>query len=195
MNAAVLRAAPPAAGPAPRNRLVGDAGFAMAAKLFYLVTRLCLPPLVLAHVSLAEYGLWAACFVIVGYIGLADLGLSSVYVRYVARLHAQGDTAGISRTLSTGMIGIGAVACVVLGVLYAAAPLLLDLLKIEAAARQTATVLVLGTATVFLADMALGGFAYLLHGLQRIRLEQKIGLAACMRRATPRGSAARCRRD
>jgi O-antigen/teichoic acid export membrane protein len=179
MSAEVLCAAPPAARPAVRNRLVGDAGFTMAAKLFYLVTRLCLPPLVLANISLAEYGLWAACFVIIGYVGLADLGLSSVYVRYVARLHAQGDTGGISRTLSTGMISIGAIACAVLGALHFAMPLLLDVLKVEEASRQTATALVMGTAFVFLADMTLGGFAYLLHGLQRIRLEQQICVAAC----------------
>ena len=170
-------AAPTAQAPAARG-MVGDAGFAMAAKLLYLVTRLGLPPLILAHISLAEYGLWAACFVIVGYIGLADLGLSSVYVRYVARMNAQGDTDGISRTLSTGMLSLGAIACVLLGVLYALLPAALDLLKIEPAARGTAAILVLGTAAVFLADMALGGFAYLLHGMQRIRLEQQIWVAA-----------------
>jgi O-antigen/teichoic acid export membrane protein len=37
----------------------------------------------------------------------------------------------------------------------------------------------MGTACIFLADMTLGGFAYLLHGLQRIRLEQQICVAAC----------------
>ncbi len=168
--------------PAPRSaapaRLVGDAGFAMGAKLFYLVTRLGLPPLILAHISLAEYGLWAACFVIVGYIGLADLGLSSVYVRYVARMNAAGDTHGISRTLCTGMLSIGAISCVLLIALYALLPAALDLLKIEPAARGTAAVLIMGTACVFLADMTLGGFAYLLHGMQRIRIEQRIWVAA-----------------
>jgi O-antigen/teichoic acid export membrane protein len=175
----VATGAPRIAGPAPRSRLVGDAGFAMLAKLFYLATRLGLPPLILAHITLAEYGLWAACFVIIGYIGLADLGLPSIYVRYVARMHAQGDTAGINRTLSTGMLSLGAVACLLLGVLYAALPLLLDLLKIDASLRREAALLVMGTGFVFLADMTLGGFAYLLHGMQRIRLEQKIGVAAC----------------
>ena len=163
---------------AGRDRLVGDAGFAMVAKLFYLATRLGLPPLVLAHVSLAEYGLWAACFVIIGYIGLADLGLPSVYVRYVARLRARNDTDGISRTLSTGMFSIGAISCLVLAGLYAALPLCLDLLRVEGAARAGAATLIMGTAFVFLADMTLGGFAYLLHGLQRIRLEQQICVAA-----------------
>ncbi len=181
MSAVITRANSVAAAEAPaaRDRMVGDAGFTMAAKLFYLVTRLGLPPLVLAHLTLAEYGLWAACFVIIGYIGLADLGLPSIYVRYVARLHAGGDTDGINRTLSTGMFTIGAIACGVLIVLYAALPLTLDLLKIEGPARASAAVLLMGTACVFLADMTLGGFAYLLHGLQRIRLEQQICVAAC----------------
>jgi len=164
---------------ASHGRIVGDAGFAMGAKLFYLATRLGLPPLVLAHITLAEYGLWAACFVIIGYIGLADLGLPSIYVRYVARLHARGDVDGISRTLSTGIFSVGAIAVAALGVLYAVLPACFDLLKIEQAARPAASLLIIGTAAVFLADMTLGGFAYLLHGLQRIRLEQQIGVAAC----------------
>jgi O-antigen/teichoic acid export membrane protein len=182
MNAVIVgdAGAAPAVLPAARDRMVGDAGFAMAAKLFYLVTRLGLPPVVLAHVTLAEYGLWAACFVIIGYIGLADLGLPSIYVRYVARLHARGDTDGISRTLSTGMLTIGALSAVVLVALYAALPLALDLLRIEGPARASAAVLIMGTACVFVADMTLGGFTYVLHGLQRIRLEQQISVAACM---------------
>lgn len=167
------------APPSGHDRIVGDAGFAMGAKLFYLVTRLGLPPLVLAHITLAEYGLWAACFVIIGYIGLADLGLPSIYVRFVARLHARGDVDGISRTLSTGIFSIGAIAVAALAGLYLALPLCFDLLKVDPAARPTASLLIIGTAAVFLADMTLGGFAYMLHGLQRIRLEQQIGVAAC----------------
>jgi O-antigen/teichoic acid export membrane protein len=182
VSAAILKgdaAATSIAEQAGRDRLVGDAGFAMGAKVFYLATRLGLPPIVLAHITLAQYGLWAACFVIIGYIGLADLGLPSIYVRYVARLHARGDTDGISRTLSTGMLSIGAIACAALVALYAALPLCLDLLRIEGPARHDAAMLIMGTACVFLADMTLGGFAYMLHGLQRIRLEQQIGIAAC----------------
>jgi O-antigen/teichoic acid export membrane protein len=176
------RAAEAAAANAPRpghDRIVGDAGFAMGAKLFYLVTRLGLPPLVLAHITLAEYGLWAACFIIIGYIGLADLGLPSIYVRYVARLHTRGDVDGISRTLSTGIFTVGTMAAAVLVGLYLALPLCFELLKVDPAARSTATLLIIGTAAVFLADMTLGAFAYLLHGLQRIRLEQQIVVAAC----------------
>jgi O-antigen/teichoic acid export membrane protein len=67
----------------------------------------------------------------------------------------------------------------VLAVLYAALPLALDLLRIEGPARANASMLVMGTACVFVADMTLGGFAYLLHDLQRIRLEQQICVAAC----------------
>ena len=45
--------------------------FGMGGKLLYAATRVALPPLALAHMGLADYGLWAACFVLVGYIGMA----------------------------------------------------------------------------------------------------------------------------
>ena len=92
-----------------------NAGFAMFAKVFYLVSRLAVPPLVLAHVTLAEYGLWSAAFVLIMYIGLTDVGFSNVYLRFVARFLAQGDIAASNRLLSTGVYTLAPRAVAVCG--------------------------------------------------------------------------------
>jgi len=155
----------------------GNAGIAMFAKALYLATRLCVPPLVLAHITLAEYGLWTACFVLIMYVGLTDIGFSSVYVRFTARYHAEGDVAGINRLLSTGVILLSGMALIVLAGVWLALPLVLDFLKVGAIYRQQASVLVLGTTSMFLLDLTLGAYCYLLHGLQRIREEQKVAIA------------------
>jgi O-antigen/teichoic acid export membrane protein len=148
----------------------------MLAKVFYLASRLAVPPLVLAHVTLAEYGLWSAAFVLIMYIGLTDVGFSNVYVRFVSRFHAQGDVAAINRLLSTGVFTLTLLAALVLLGLWAALPQVLDFLNVDAAHRGTAAILMFGAAGMFLVDLSLGAYCYLLHGLQRIRQEQTVAI-------------------
>ena len=148
----------------------------MFANVFYLASRLLLPPLVLSHLSLADYGLWSACFILIMYIGLTDAGFSNVYVRFVARFHAKGDFAAINRLLSTGVITLSLMAVCVLFVLWFALPQVLGFLKVLPEQRGMATILVMGSATMFLLDLSLGAYCYLLHGLQRIREEKQVAI-------------------
>ena len=168
--------ATPIATPAATPDVAGNASFAMAANAFYLITRLLLPPLVLSHVSLADYGLWSACFILIMYIGLADVGFSNVYVRFTSRYHAHGDTAAINRLLSTGVLTLSLVAVSVLGSLWLVLPQVLEFLKVLPQQREMATILVMGSAAMFLLDLSLGAYCYLLHGLQRFREEKKVAI-------------------
>ncbi len=167
---AAVRAAP----------LRGDMAFVVGSKLLYLATRLAVPPLVLSHVGLSEYGLWTTCFILVSYIGMSASGFSTVYVRYVAQYHARHDHQAISRLLSTGILTMGALAAALLLGLWLAIPALLALFKVAPAARATASTLWLGACAIFLLDASVGAFGYVLHGLQRIRREQQIWIAACL---------------
>ncbi|WP_080894019.1 lipopolysaccharide biosynthesis protein [Ralstonia solanacearum] len=166
---------PTAAQTAP---LRSDMAFVVGSKLLYLVTRLAMPPLVLSHVGLAEYGLWTTCFILVSYIGMSASGFSTVYVRYVAQYHARQDHQAISRLLSTGILTMGAVAALLLLTLWLTMPGLLVLFNVAAPARATASTLWLGACAIFLLDASVGAFGYVLHGLQRIRREQQIWIAA-----------------
>ena len=154
-----------------------NASIAMFAKALYLATRLCVPPLVLAHISLAEYGLWTACFLLIMYVGLTDVGISNVYVRFTARYHAEGNVDGVNRLLSTGVILLSGMALVILAGVCATLPAILGFLKIDAVYREKASILVIGTTGIFLLDLSLGAYCYLLHGLQRIKEEQKVAIA------------------
>jgi len=115
----------------PTPDIASNASISMFANMFYLVSRLILPPMILAHVSLAEYGLWSACCVLLMYIGLTDAGFSNVYVRYTARYHAQGDTDSINKLLSTGVLTLSAVALVLLCAIWFVIPHLLSLLNVS----------------------------------------------------------------
>jgi O-antigen/teichoic acid export membrane protein len=84
------------------NRLVSRNIFSsIGAKLLYLVTRFFLPPIILAYISLEEYGIWAMCFILIGYLGMSAFGVSNVYIRYVAQYHAQGEEHRIGAAISS----------------------------------------------------------------------------------------------
>ncbi len=168
---------PAAAAVTATPDVAGNASIAMFAKALYLVTRLLVPPMVLAHVALAEYGLWSACFVLIMYIGITDVGFSNVYVRFVACYHALGDTVSINRLVSTGVITLSVLACIAWCAVWLCLPTLLDFLKVAPDHQQMARVLLLGTSAMFLLDLTLGAHCYLLHGLQRFREEQRVAIA------------------
>lgn len=161
-----------------RSGSAGDMLFGIGGKLLYAATRVALPPLALAHMGLAEYGLWAACFVLVGYLGMAASGFTLVYLRQTAHHHARGDVVAIGRLLSTGMLTMGALTLALMAGLWFALPGLLELFSVPPAQRALATQLWLGTAVVFLADMSLGAFANVLHAIGRVRQEQKVWVLA-----------------
>ena len=156
----------------------GDMLFGMGGRLLYAATRVALPPLALAHMGLGDYGLWAACFVLVGYIGMAASGFTLVYLRTTAQYHAKGDTGAIGRLLSTGMLSMGALALALLAGLWLAMPWLLNLFNVAPEQRPLATDLWLGTLAVFLADMSIGAFANVLHAIGRLRQEQRVWVVA-----------------
>lgn len=170
---------PPAtAAPTTGPALQGDMLFVACGKLLYLATRLAVPPLVLGHVDLAAYGLWTTCFVLVSYIGVSASGFAAVYVRYVAQYRARGELEAINRLLSTGIAAMGLIAALILALLWAAMPSLLELFHVPDELRQPAGWLWLGASAIFLLDNSLGAFGYVLHGLQHIRREQQIWIAA-----------------
>lgn len=166
------------AQPSPHGQFAGDIRFTLVAKVLYLLTRVALPPIVLAHVPLADYGLWSIAFIVVSYLGLTASGFASVYVRRGAIAHAAGDVAQISRLLSTGITVLGSLSLTLFAGLLLALPWTLNALDVAPAQRATASLLVLGACGIFLADIALGAYAYLLQGIGRIRSEQKIWVAA-----------------
>jgi len=162
------------------NKLLGNAVAGMAATGIYLVSRLLLTPLVLSFITLAEFGLWSMCFVILSYTSMGAFGVNTTYIRYTAHFHAQGQDTEIGRLLSTGMSAMLLFcSCFLLG-LFFGLPAILDIFHVEPAMRTTATVLILGTAAVFSLDLTLGGFRSVVEGLQEIALVKKIYISAAL---------------
>lgn len=146
----------------------------MAARLLYLLSRLALPPLVLSHVGLAEYGLWSIAFVLVSYLGLTASGIATVYVREIARARERDDVACASRILSTGVLLtllLGGIFCTGLAL---SLPWVLAKFQLNPALRTLATQLVFTCCLIFLADLTLGAWGYVLHALKQVQEQQRI---------------------
>lgn len=151
-----------------KNLLSKNASVYLAAKVFYMFTRFFLPPLTLSYVTLEEYGIWAACFILIGYLGMSAFGVSNVYVRYIAEYHARKEIDNINRLLSTGLTVIAALSVALLAALWFCLPLIIARFNIPPGLHHTAFTLIFITAATFMLDMSFGAFAYVLTGLQRI---------------------------
>lgn len=178
-DAAVMSGAP---GPpitddgkmARKKLLFQNVSVNLAAKIFYMLTRFFLPPLTLSYVSLSEYGIWATCFILIGYLGMSAFGVSNVYVRYVAQYHARGEQVKINRLLSTGLAVVTAVCLVLLVALWVGLPWFISRLNVPEPQRKMAFTLMFITAATFMLDLSFGAFAYVLSGLQQITAQNVV---------------------
>lgn len=151
-----------------KNLLSKNASVNLLARVFYMLTRFFLPPLTLSYVSLEEYGIWATCFILIGYLGMSAFGVSNVYVRYVAQYQARKEIDKINRLLSTGLTVIAILSILLLVALWFGLPLLITRFNIPSGLHHTAFILIFITASTFMLDLSFGAFAYVLNGLQRI---------------------------
>lgn len=152
----------------------------LGSKGLYLLSRVFLPPLILSQLSLEEYGVWATCFILIGYLGMGAFGVSSVYVRYTAAYAAKGEYDEISRLVSTGVVVVTAVNLALLVGVWFTLPAVVDLFHVEPAFRETAQTLLFITTAVFLLDLSFGVFEDVLNGLQHITKTNAIWVSTFM---------------
>ncbi len=160
------------------KKVYRNAFYSGAYHLWYLGTRLLITPLVLTYVSLEEYGLWAYCFVLLGYIGLAANGFSGAYLKYGAHHRATGNNQGINVLLSTGVITLLALSLILAPLLYWTLPYFLHWLITDPSLLESGWTLLLGAGIIFIINFTLSGFQNILEGDQRTDLVRKIHFAA-----------------
>jgi len=136
--------------------------------LLYLLTRIGLPPLILNSVSVEEYGIWSACFILISYIGMGAFGVSNAYIRYSAEYAASQAYGKIGRLVSAGLILTLSLSLGVLLALWFAMPWVIAWFKIPPAHVEVARILILGSVATMLLDLTFGAFSYVLAGLQKI---------------------------
>ena len=139
----------------------------VGARVGYLVSRFFIPPFVLAHISLAAYGLWATAFILVSYVGISTMGISNVYIKYIAEYSARREYDKANRLLSTGLLLTIPTCLLIFALLWIGWPTVVNWLHIEASLRTDAKEVVLSVSAIFLASISLAAFRDVLVGVQK----------------------------
>jgi len=72
--------------------------FGLAANL---VISFFMAPFIVRRLGDSSYGIWALMLQLTGYMGVVDVGLRSALVRFVSKLRAQNDQAGLNQLMSS----------------------------------------------------------------------------------------------
>jgi O-antigen/teichoic acid export membrane protein len=145
----------------------------VAARIGYLVSRFFIPPFVLAHVTLEAYGLWSTAFIVVSYVGLSTMGISTVYIKFVAEYCARRDYLKANQLLSTGLCLTVPFCSIVFACFYFLWPHMVIWLHIAPALRGDAREVVLSVVATFLASLSLGAFHDVVVGAQKTDMVQR----------------------
>ena len=140
----------------------------IVARVVNMARGVCLVPFLLSHIGLEAYGIWTTIFILVTYVGLTTMGVSNVYIKYVAEFHARQEYDKANALLSTGLavtipLCAAIFACFVLGWNWFAP--WLHLPASHASDGKEAVLIVLG---VFLSSIAFNAFGDMLTGTQQI---------------------------
>ncbi|NTU96936.1 MAG: polysaccharide biosynthesis protein [Chlorobiaceae bacterium] len=161
-----------------QKKLAGNALSGMIATIIYMVSRLLLTPFILHYISLAEFGLWSLCFIILSYAGMGGFGVNSTYIRYAARYLAEGREKDISKLLSTGIAYMLSFSILFCTGLYLIMPFILERFHIDKTQQELATTIFLGTAAVFGLELTLGGLRFIINGMHEFAREKIVTTAA-----------------
>ena len=145
-----------------------------ASRIGYMITRFFVPPFVLSRVSLEAYGLWTTAFVLVSYIGISTLGISNVYIKFIAEYAARKRYSQANSLVSTG-IAITLPLCLIF---FAAAwfgwPSIVEWMHIAPHLRSEAREVVLSVVGIFLISVCMSPFHDILAGVQQTAVVQYI---------------------
>ncbi len=177
---ATLTAPQPAEGTveAPESQVGRNVLATIAARVLYMATRMMIPPFVLSYIGLEAYGLWTTAFILVSYLGLTNLGISIVYIRYSAQYAAQRQYERLNELASTGLAIAVPVSVILFGSLVWFWPQVARLWDLPPDRTSESAEAVLIVAGVFLTSMCLSVFGDILVGLQKISVNQKIWVVA-----------------
>ncbi|HTS32125.1 MAG TPA: hypothetical protein VMH81_39910, partial [Bryobacteraceae bacterium] len=138
---------------AVRDTLSSGVALGLAARGGYLLTRFLIPPFVLAHVGLEAYGLWATTFILVSYVGISTLGMSNVYIKYIAEYAARRDFKRGNQLLSTGLTITIPLCVAIYAALHLSWSRVASLLHIAPALQRDAHEVILTVVGIFLASI------------------------------------------
>ena len=174
VNRQAVRVEPMVHAPTAREALTRNVGFDMLARAGYVVSRVFIPPFVLARVGLASYSLWSAVFIVVSYLGISSLGFSAAYVKCVAENVARGEERRANALLSTGLFLCLVVCGGLFGLLFLGLHTVLAWFNVPSSLRDQARDVILLVAGIHTCSIIFSVFEQTLAGCQKVAEVQAI---------------------
>jgi O-antigen/teichoic acid export membrane protein len=89
-----------------RSTLVSNVAITWVGQMIYLATGFIMPRMIDRNLGQEVLGIWDFCWSLVAYSRFVDFGITTSVNRYVGRLWAQKDIAGINRVVSSGTVAL-----------------------------------------------------------------------------------------
>jgi len=154
------------------NRFGRNVSATIFARVVNMARGVCIVPFLLHRIGLEAYGIWTTIFILVSYVGVTTMGLSNVYIKYVAEFHARREYDKANALLSTGLSITVPLCATIFAGFYFGWDWYVPWLRLppqHAADGKEAVLIVLG---VFLSSIAFNAFGDILAGVQQIASTQ-----------------------
>ena len=155
-----------------RNKFGRNVAMTIAARVVNMARGVVLVPFLLAHIGLQAYGIWTTAFILVSYVGITTMGISSVYMKYAAEFQARREFDRLNSLLSTGLAVTVPLCTAIFLAFYSGWRWLAPWLHLPAAYAADGREAVLIVLGVFLSSIAFNGFGDVLAGCQQIAATQ-----------------------
>lgn len=109
---------------AGRDRLVSNVVFSWAAHFVFIIAGFIMPRMIDRRLGQELLGVWDFAWGLVSYFDLVQAGVGSSVNRYVAKYRAAGDSAGVSRTVSSALCVLSVAGLIVMVLTVGASALL-----------------------------------------------------------------------
>jgi O-antigen/teichoic acid export membrane protein len=151
--------------------------FGVAGNLVHVLARIVVVPVMIRHLGLDGYGIWAVLMSIAAYITLGGAGVKSAFQKYVAEATGTGDYDRASRRISTGTAAVLLLSVVVLVPLAIFAKSFAHAVGVPQVFLPAATKAIVFLAFTAIVTNVTQTYQSILMGAHRIDLREKINIA------------------
>jgi O-antigen/teichoic acid export membrane protein len=135
---------------------------------------LFLVPYILSGLGKEAYGVWALAGIVVGYVGLLDVGINRSFVKHIAESHALDDAARVNRIVNTGILFYALFSIPIVAVAYPLSGHLMAVLGVPESLLPEAIFVFRCSIVTFLGSTITGVIPGIQQAVQRFDISSKI---------------------
>lgn len=158
------------------RKIVRNTFYNTGGRVWSVLTGLILTPYIISRLGVERYGILALLGGVTGYFGLFDFGISTSFVKYIAEFHARKEYEKINEVVNTGAAFYSVFGIFIFVVAFVFMEPVLSLLRMPLELHKEAAFVFIAGVGMFSVSSALGAFASVLGGLQRMDVSNLISV-------------------